>query len=58
MRSFIKLTEGKKAYTAAILLALFAITGFLTGNLEPNRVIELLLEALGIAGIRNAISRK
>lgn len=54
----LKMTEGKKAYTVAILLAVFAITGFLTGNLEPARVVELVLEALGIAVIRHAISRK
>ncbi|MEK6882191.1 MAG: hypothetical protein AABY22_21415 [Nanoarchaeota archaeon] len=47
--------EGKKTYIVSFLLVAYAITGFLTGNMELERVIELLgLGSLG-ATLRKAM---
>lgn len=47
--------NGYKTYIAAGLLAVFAISGFLTGYLEADRAIQIALEAAAIAGLRHAI---
>jgi|TARA_Y100000034_G_C6879939_1_gene403020 hypothetical protein len=49
--------NGKKAYSAATLLALYGILGYVTGELPPLEALKILAEALAIAGLRHAIAK-
>jgi|GEM_PF-6508432 len=49
--------NGHKTYFAAFLLAVFALSGLATGNLETIEVGRFLCEALAIAGLRHGISK-
>jgi len=49
------LTSGKKTYTIAILLLVFAIAGFTTGQLDQDQAVLIILNAFGLGGLRNAI---
>jgi hypothetical protein len=50
--------SGKKTYLAAAALAVFAITGLVTGNLTADQAIAVFLNALAVAGLRSAISKQ
>lgn len=47
--------QGYKSYIAAAGLFLFAVYGLVTGNLETDQGITLILNALAVFGIRSAI---
>ena len=47
--------EGKKTYIVSFFLALYAIAGFITGNVELEKALEILgLGAIG-ATLRKAM---
>lgn len=48
--------NGYKTYLAAFLLAVFAVSGYVTGELEQARAGITLLEAFAIAGLRHGIA--
>jgi len=48
--------KGKKTYLVALLMVLYAAFGLLLGDLNQEKTIHLVLEALGLAGLRNAIT--
>lgn len=47
--------DGYKTYIAAGGLFLFALVGLLTSKLDSAQAIQILLNALGLFGLRNAI---
>lgn len=47
--------KGYKTYVASGLMFLFGLYGLVTGNLEQGQAVQVILEALAIAGLRNAI---
>ncbi len=50
--------DGYKTYIVAIGTLMFAIGGFASGKLEINVAMELILGALGLSGLRHAVSKK
>lgn len=47
--------DGKKTYIAAILMAATAGFMFFTGQIGSDALMQRILEALAIAGLRHAI---
>lgn len=47
--------KGYKAYAAAAGLFLFAAYGLTTGHLTADQAIPLMLNALAVFGLRNAL---
>lgn len=45
--------EGKKTYILSVLLVMYAIGGFFTGNLELKEALELL----GLGGIATTLRK-
>ena len=48
--------NGWKSYLAALGLLVFAIYGLTTGNLTTDQGIALIINALAVFGLRNAIA--
>jgi uncharacterized membrane-anchored protein YjiN (DUF445 family) len=46
---------GKKTYIVASVMIVYAVSGWLLGNLEQPEAWRLLMEAAAVAGLRNAI---
>lgn len=55
--SFIDSLSGYKTYIVAGLMVLYAISGFLLNDLSQAQAMTILLNALGIAGLRNGIQK-
>ena len=53
MLAFLK---GKKTFLVAFATALFGITGFYTGKMPSGEMIEYLLMAAGLVGIRDGMN--
>lgn len=51
----IKFLKGKKTYLVAIATIIFAITGYYTKSLSADNAITIILGALGLSGLRDAI---
>lgn len=49
--------KGKRTYIVAGCMAVFAAVGGLTGWISKEEAIMLLLNAAGMAGLRDAINR-
>jgi hypothetical protein len=49
------MSTGWKTYAVAAALALYALGGLISGELDANHAFELVLEALALAGLRNAV---
>lgn len=47
--------SGKKTYTIVVAMLLFAAYGLSIGKFSDVQAIQLALQALGLAGLRNAI---
>ncbi len=47
---------GYKTYVVAALGIIYAVAGFLTGHVDGNSAIEVILAALGAAGLRSGIN--
>ena len=47
--------DGKKTYILAGVTILYAIFAFLTGNIDGNNAVELIMGALGGAALRNGL---
>jgi hypothetical protein len=54
MNKLISLTAGKKTYIACGLMIAYVIIGYAIGK---GFDLELLLEALAIAGLRNSLTK-
>lgn len=48
--------KGRLTYIVAAVTALWAITGFFLGQLDPTAAGEMILAALGTFGIRRALN--
>ena len=48
---------GKKTYLASAALALYAILGFITGQMEAGKAFELLAESGAIAALRAGMAK-
>ena len=55
MSVFEKLLPGNKTYVVAILGIIYAVSGLLTGNLDQSTAVQLIVTALGLAGLRSAL---
>ena len=47
---------GWKTYTAAAGLAVWAVFGMLTGSHDQSTMLQLLIEAAALVGLRHAIT--
>lgn len=50
--------KGKKTYAIAILMLVFAITGFITQKLDQEQAIAIILQALGFSALRAGVASK
>lgn len=51
--SFLK---GKKTYIVAGLIVIYVIVGLILGDMPKEKAIELVLESMGLAGLRHAVA--
>ena len=58
MNNLISWLEGKKTYIVAGLAVTYAISGFLTGHIDQQGAIEMILAAVGGMTMRSAIEKK
>ena len=50
--------SGRKTYIVSLLLIVYAVLGGYLGRLESMDLVQLLLEALGLAGLRAAVAKR
>jgi hypothetical protein len=50
--------EGKKTYIVVLAMIAFAASGLFLGRLDGQEAVKLILEALAILGLRDAIAKK
>lgn len=50
--------DGYKTYVAALMMLIYAFSGYVLGEIDLSRSLEIWLEALSILGLRHAISKK
>ena len=50
--------SGKKTYIASGALALYAVLGFLTGQMEAGKAFELLTASGAFAALRSGVEKK
>lgn len=48
--------NGKKTYIVAACIVVYAVTGFITGNLDLNAAFMVVANGLGLATLRHGIS--
>lgn len=48
--------SGYKTYIVAAALIVHAITGFVTGEMPQQEAVTLILEALGLGGLRAGVA--
>ncbi len=53
----IETLKGKKAYIIAAGMILYALLGWLNGQMPQDKAVELVLEALGLGSLRAGISK-
>lgn len=49
--------NGYKTYIVCALAVIYAATGFFSGNLDANTAMQVVLAALGAAGLRHGIAQ-
>jgi len=49
------LLSGKKTYVVCLVAIVYAISAYLTGNIEFDSAVQLILASLGGAALRNGI---
>ena len=49
------LLAGKKTYLVCVLAIVYAVSAYLTGNIEFDNAVQLVLAAAGGAALRNGI---
>lgn len=54
MKNFL---SGKKTYLASGALALYALLGYLTGQMEAGKVFELLAESGAFSALRAGLAK-
>lgn len=47
--------QGKKTYLVAGLMIAYAVIGALTGQMDGNKALELMLQASGLGALRAGI---
>lgn len=47
--------NGYKTYIVAVAMVLFGVTGLFTKQLTSDQAITVILNGLGLAGLRNAL---
>lgn len=52
----LKLLKGKKTYLVALATAVYGVSGFYTGNMPSGDMIEYILLAAGLIGIRDGMN--
>lgn len=52
MKQLISFMEGKKTYAVATLAVVWAVAGTVLGYLDPQEAFNIVLAALGGAGLR------
>jgi len=50
-----KKLQGKKTYLTCAVMVVYAVSGLILGHLDGNASIQIILEAMAIAGVRNSI---
>lgn len=53
----LNLLSGKKTYLLAIAAIVYALAGFVTGNVAGDEAIRIIWEALTAAAIRAGVSK-
>lgn len=48
--------SGTKTYIVCAIAIIYAIAGVYTGNLDVNAAFQVVLAALGAAGLRHAVA--
>ena len=48
--------KGKKTYLVATAAIVYAVSAVIYGAIDPVTAIQIIMNALGIAGLRDAIS--
>ena len=51
------LLSGRKTYLVSLLMLAFSFLGYFLGELQPADAGRLLLEALGLAGLRAGVAK-
>lgn len=55
MKELFDKMKGKKTFTVAAVMVIYAISALLLGKIDGNGAVTILLEAAALAGIRDAI---
>lgn len=50
------LLPGMKTYIVCAIAIIYALSSFLTGHIDANNLVELILAALGAAGLRSGMN--
>lgn len=56
--SILKPISGKKTYIISGLMLVFAISGLITGQLQQQDAVALILQALGLSALRAGVASK
>ena len=55
MKNILNKINGKKTYIVVAITIVYSLSGVALGYIDPQNAFELVLGALGFAGVRNAI---
>lgn len=58
MAKLLSWSKGRKTYGVSLLMLLFSFLGYFLGELQPVEAGQLLLEALGLAGLRAGVAKR
>lgn len=58
LNSILTLIQGKKTYIISVLMIVFAISGLVTGQIDNEQAIALILNALGLSALRAGVASK
>ena len=47
--------SGKKTYLVTAVMIVYAVAGFFLGKMDANSSVQMVFEALAVAGLRNAV---
>lgn len=53
----VELLQGKKTYIVAGLMVAYAVLGMSLGYQEPTDAFQLILEAMGLVGLRLGVAK-
>lgn len=57
MANISSLLHGRKTYLVSLLMLVFSFLGYFLGELQPIDAGRLVLEALGLAGLRAGVAK-